>query len=316
MSIAAQALDFTIAGREVRVTFDAPVASQQVLIGKTPEEAVRLVGLIHNLCAEAHRAAARTALGLPASTQSTPAVLIEILREHLMILTRAVPPLLGLEPVALPVAHARLGAVFAPGGEALRDTLALALFGAPLDEPFAFRQVMRHSRLAPLFIALAEREAASGLEGLDIPLPGDPTFFPRIAQDPGFDRLIGLGPLFERLLGRLYEAFVVMRAFGVAAAERYAPRLIQPGVARVNAARGFLTHRAVVEIGQVAGYAIETPTAAMLGDEGPLAAFLAALARARGADEALIQLGLLAFDPCVAHKLSPETATRRRMANA
>ncbi|MCA0407298.1 MAG: hypothetical protein LCH39_14240 [Proteobacteria bacterium] len=316
MSIAAQALDFTIAGSEVRITFEAPVASQHVLIGKTPEEVVRLVGLIHNLCAEAHRAAARTALGLPAQIEAAPAVLVEILREHLMILTRAAPPLLGLELVALPVAFARFAAAFAPGGEALRDALALALFGAPFDAPFSFREVMRHSLLAPLFVALAEREAALKLEAVDIALPSDPSFFPRIAQDPGFDRLAGLGPLLERLLGRLYEVHVILRAMGTPEDARYAPRLTQPGVACVAAARGTLTHRVRLEDGRVAAYAIETPTGAMLGKDGPLAVLLAALSRAPGADEALIRLGLLAFDPCVAHAVSSRPKATRRMADA
>lgn len=317
MKQGAQELCLKLGDGGIKITFEPPVASQRVLIGKTPEEAVRLIGLVHNLCAEAHRAASRAACGLPASPEAGRAVVLEILREHLVILTRSAPPLLGLDPVALPVAFSRFAAMLTPEGAPLRAALAQALFGAPAEAPFSFSAVLRSSVLAPLFVALAEREAALGLEAVDVALPSDPSFFARIAQDPGFDRLAGLGPLFERLLGRLYEVYLLLQP---EASARHAPRITQPGVACVPAARGLLTHRVRLEGTIIAAYAIETPTDAMLGQEGPLGVFLETLARAPQADEALIRLGLLAFDPCVAHELSCELSCQpdatRRLADA
>lgn len=310
MTNAPHSLAIDLAQTRVTITFAPAMASARVLEGKTPSEALRLVGLVHNLCAEAHRAACALACGLPPSPDSARAVMAEILREHLLVLCRTAPPLLGLHPVALPVAFSRLGAALAPGGEALRELLARALFGFAPGAPFRFEAVLNSSALAPFFAALAAREKALGLFARDVSLPADPTFFARVARDAGFVAPGDCGPLSERLMARLYEAHLLLT--GEAAAAAYAPRLVQPHVAQVAAARGTLTHRATLEDGRITAYAIETPTAAMLDACGPLAAFLDALAQPAASDEAILQLGLCAFDPCLPHEVSVE----RRLADA
>lgn len=311
MSQAPHSLAVDLAGERVTITFAPAMASARVLEGKTPSEALRLVALVHNLCAEAHRAACALACGLPASPDAARAVMAEIIREHLVVLCRTAPPLLGMEAVALPLAFSRLGAALAPGGEALRDLLARALFGFAPGASFSFDAVMKGSVLAPFFAALAAREKALGLFARDVALPADPTFFARVERDNGFETPADCGPLSERLLGRLYEVHLLLSA-DAATLGAYAPRLVQPQVAQVAAARGTLTHRATLEDGRIAAYAIETPTAAMLDACGPLAAFLEALAQPAGADEALIKLGLCAFDPC----LPFEVSVARRPAHA
>jgi uptake hydrogenase large subunit len=316
MSQPARSLSIALAASQVFITFETAVASQQVLRGKTPEEAVKLVGLVHNLCAQAHRAAACAATGLPVAREAAPAVMLEILREHLVVLCRSAPPLLGLPPVALPIAFSRLGAAFAPEGAPMRDSLSRVVFGVPSGAVFSVEAIKNGSILGPFFRALAAHEQALGLEARDIALPSDPTFFARIARDEGFMRPEGCGPLSERLLGRLFEAHRLFAAFGTPAEEDYAPRLVQAGVAKIAAARGMLVHRASLEDGVISAYAIETPTAAMLDAAGPLQAFLEGLAQAPQADEALLRLALLAFDPCVPYALALHDAPSRRMADA
>lgn len=303
MNTPARSLHIALANAQVSITFETAVASETVLRGKSPEQAVKLVGLVHNLCGEAHRAAARAALGLAPAPGAASAVMLEILREHLVVLCRSAPPLLGLEPISSPVAFSRLGAAFAPGGASMRESFSRAFFGAPPGAAFSWDAVLSGARLGPFFWTLAQREAAIGLKARDISLASDPSFFARIAQDPDFVRPGDVGPLSERLLGRLFEVHKLCAAFGTAQEWAYAPRLIPPGGASIAAARGTLMHHAALEDGTIKDYAIATPTAAMLGERGPLACFLDGIAQAPQADLGWLKLALLSFDPCVPYSV-------------
>jgi hypothetical protein len=316
MTAPARTIHLALPSSEVTITFEGAVASQRVLLGKTPDEAVRLVGLVHNLCAQAHRAACLAATGQTIPDDAARAVMLEILREHLVILCRAAPPLLGLAPVSLPLPFSRLGAAFAPGGAPLRETLSCALFGAAPGAIFSPHSIVSSTFFGPLFAALAAREKTAGLEANDIVVAEDPTFFARIAQDPAFALPLNAGPLSARLMGRLFEIHRLLGAFGTAQEANYAPRILHAGMAQVAAARGTLTHSTTIVGGLIADYSIETPTALMLGDAAPLARFLAGIARLKGADEALIRLALIAFDPCVPYLLETRQGARRRLADA
>lgn len=313
MTAPARTISLALAQSDVTITFESAVASGRVMLGKTPDEAVRLVGLVHNLCAHAHRAACRAATGLSVPEDAAGEVMLEILREHLVILCRSAPPLLGLAPMSLPVAFSRLGAAFAPGGASLLDTLFRALLGAAPGANFSPSTVLSAPLIGPLFQTLAEQEKALGLHARDFALPCDPTFFARVARAPDFAMPADAGPLSERLMGRIYEVHRILTGQD---AQDYAPRVLQPGVARVAAARGTLVHRAQLEGGVIAAYAIETPTDLMLSDAAPLACFLEGLARAPGADEALIRLALLAFDPCVPFEIEVRARADGGLAHA
>lgn len=315
-------LRLSLPGSEVTITFEPAVASARILSGKTPAEVIRLVGIIHNLCGEAHRAAATAATGLPVSPEVARAVMLEILREHLVILCRSAPPLLGLPAVALPLAFSRLGAAFVPGGDPMRESLSRALFGSSSGTIFPHalaslpHGVASDSLLAPFFARLAAREQEMGLVASPDAAAGDPTFFARVAPALAAHLPEDCGPLRARLLGRLHEVGTIMNAFGTAAEGDYLPELIAPGVARIAAARGMLVHRATLAGEIVAAYAIETPTTAMLAPQGPLARFLGAIAQGAGADAAMLRLGLLAFDPCVPHALTTQRTNEQEMAHA
>ncbi len=312
-------LRFTLRAGMVEVAFAGAVASSRLLLGRTPQEAVALIGLVHNLCAQAHRAVAAAACGLPLAETVGRGVMIEILREHLIVLCRAAPPLLGLSPLPLPPGIPQLEAsLAAPEAKAellarclvrssvrsLARSLARSLFEADAAAPFCLEMAPRAGLLAPFFAALAAGEVASGLAGRRFALGRDPTFFARISGEPDFVPPTGLGPLSERLLGRLYEVHRLIGALGTPAEAAYAPEITAPGTARIAAARGRLAHSVVVAGGGITAYSIETPTALMLAPGGALESFMAALAEAPGASEAILRLGLLAFDPCLAHRIS------------
>lgn len=311
-----RSINVALAGAEAVVAFEPVIAGQRLLLGKTPEAAVALVGLVHNLCPEAHRAACRAATGLEVSTESARGVMLEILREHLFVLCRSAPPLLGLEPVSLPVPFSRLDTVAAPAGRALRDRLGKALFGELAGADFNAAVSKSGSPLAPFFGALDARERAAGLRARDIVLPSDPSFYARVKRDRRFVLPKDCGPVSARMLARLYEVQRLLAAFGRGEETGYGPKVDETGGARVEAARGQLVHRATVRGGAIVAYAIETPTAAMLEADGPLGNFLNAVARPETADEALVRLALLAFGPCLAYTVNIREGVCRRLANA
>lgn len=79
------------------------------------------------------------------------------------------------------------------------------------------------------------------------------------------------------------------------------------GIAQVEAARGRLVHRVVIEDGLIKDYQILAPTEWNFHPEGVVAEGLAGIARsgARGAElEALCRLYITAVDPCVGYRLS------------
>lgn len=72
------------AGGAVQIRSNRTVSVSSLLIGRKPEEALALLPVVFSLCAHAHVAAARAAMGKPAITGAPLLVLAENAREHLL----------------------------------------------------------------------------------------------------------------------------------------------------------------------------------------------------------------------------------------
>ncbi|MBL8572231.1 MAG: hypothetical protein JNM13_01005 [Hyphomicrobiaceae bacterium] len=300
---------FRVGDKSVRLTFRREAATGGLLIGKAPAAAVEIVALVHNLCAAAHRGAARAALRLdpvPLDTRANAAELAAAHLMHLLVFTRAT---LGLAAVAPPVRLGDLARLLTPTTDAARaEARRLRLWLA--GEPGGFDPDNADTALpaadTPVRALLA---AVAAIETMtDGPVqPSSPRdWFCRVA---GLDaiasaRAVGLGAVGLRLYGRMIEA---VRALDALADDRdleaFAPRAPAPGLGEAPAARGLLRHRAEIADGVVAAYAVDTPTAAMFA--GELAAFLARLG---GDDDRLIRLAIQTFDPCVPHRVDIEAS--------
>lgn len=289
------------------VVFAPEAATAWILHGKTPEEAVRLVGLVHNLCGSAHRAAACAALGLPVRPEMTRETLLEILRGHLVILARTAPMVLGVEA---PLPGGLLGALGRPGmtGDVARKLprLAAAISSKTSNgKTFDLQALLAPgAAFADFLRACLMLEAQSGLfwPDFETDIP-DPSFFARVAGDRRFMVPDAFGPVSRRFLGRIFEMLDLIAMLGTPREAMLAAQSPSPGEATVRAGRGQLTHRATVVEGRIAAYAIETPTTAMLAQDGALHVFLRMLGRRPDLDPRLIRLAVLAFDPCLPHRI-------------
>lgn len=293
-----------LAHGRAEVVFAPEAATAWILRGKTPQEAVRLVGLVHNLCGAAHRAAASAALGLPVQPEMTRETLLEILRGHLVILARSAPAVLGVES---PLPGGLLGALGRPGmaGDLARKLPRLAAAIAGSARAFDLQALLAPgAAFADFLRACLMLEAQSGLfwPDFETEIP-DPSFFARIAGDRRFMVPDSFGPVSRRFIGRIFEMLDLIATFGTPREVMLAAQSPVPGEGSVRAGRGQLTHRATVVEGRIAAYAIETPTAAMLAHGGALHVFLRMLGRHADLDPRLLRLAVLAFDPCLPHRV-------------
>lgn len=251
-----------LAEGRVEIRFAPEPATGRLVTGRAPEEAVRLIGLAHNLCAEAHRATARAALGLAQPEGAGETIALETLRTHLFALARTAPAAIGLP--AAPV-------------EGMAE-----IFGTRPDRA-ALQRLARSLATTSPFALLVEAAAS-----LDAGIPeGDEA-----------------GSLAQRLKARIRAMHRALAALIQGETTCFLPRLIAPGTAAIEAARGKLTHRASLAAGRISAYDIQTPTARMLAPGGELESFLAPFARATGPAEARIRLGIAALDPCLAHQVA------------
>lgn len=303
-----------LANGRAEVVFAPEAATAWILHGKTAEEAVRLVGLVHNLCGAAHRAAASAALGLPVRPEMTRETLLEILRGHLVILARTAPAILGVES---PLPGGLLGALGRPGmaGDVARKLPRLAtaisgggkIFNGKIfnGKTFGLQALLAPgAAFADFLRACLMLEAQSGLfwPDFETDIP-DPSFFARVTEDRRFGVPDAFGPVSRRFLGRIFEMLDLIAMLGTPREAMLAAQSPSPGEATVQAGRGRLTHRATVVDGRIAAYAIETPTTAMLAHGGALHVFLRMLGRRPDLDPRLIRLAVLAFDPCLPHRI-------------
>ena len=288
-------------GRAPRIRLHAPPPApiDRLLRGRTPEAALGLIPLVFNLCAGAQEGAARAALGLPRDPELGRRLAAEALREHAMRCLKDWPEALGQEP-NLP-ALVGVGRLEHRGGEARIEALQAALFvdRDGFRDPLAFAE--RAKGAAAKALNAVRSWPADWGRDRRAPAPSmDPTLLRRVAADERIAPLLAReGPtLFVRMAARLVDA---ARMIEVLRGERPAlePERLAPGVGVAEAARGRLVHRARLDAGRVASYAVETPTDAMMGEEGMLTRMVAAAAKAPPAlREKIARLAIMVCDPC------------------
>lgn len=296
-------LTIHVQGGKVRIGHWPDPGRERLLVGRTPDQALRLVVLLHNLCPTAHRLAALLALGRQPWPDDERLLAQEILGEHALVMLRDWPVALGLSPDG---AALRGLADLTP--DRLRR-LSQDLFGMPADRFLLIDDLAAMTAPAVpvhLFRTVADWPIPAG----DGPAGTDPTFFPRCADDPliASEQARGGVTLALRMLARLREAarLIVELTTG-----HHAPRFRAgaDGVGVVEAARGRLIHRVRVEGGIIQAYTIETPTGAMAGPDGFLQHLLtAALAAPAGLREKVLAIALSAADPCLPVQVEREAA--------
>ncbi|MQP67831.1 uptake hydrogenase HoxC [Niveispirillum sp. SYP-B3756] len=296
-------LTIHVQGDKVRIGHWPGTGRERLLVGRTPDEALRLVILLHNLCPSAHRLAALLALGRQPRPDDERLLAQEILGEHALVMLRDWPVALGLSP----------------DGAALRGLGALTpdrllrlerdLFGMPAAQFLLIDDIGPHAAPAgpiAMFRLVADWPVPPGPG----PVAADPTYFARCTDDPliASEQARGGVTLALRMLARLREAarLIVELTTG-----HHAPRFRAgvDGVGVVEAARGRLIHRVRVEGGIIQAYTIETPTGAMGGPDGFLQHLLtAALAAPAGLREKVLAIALSAADPCLPVQVEREAA--------
>lgn len=312
----ALAIMLTRDGGAVRAAVDRPPAADagRLLVGRPPEEAARMAGMMFNLCAAAQEGAARAALGLASAPGVVAAMARETARDHALKLMVQWPVTLGLAPD-----RAGLAAAAAAGGKAL----AAALFGtrgAPRDMAGLRRWAAAgETAAARAFAAVLHWDAdwgraATALWAPDGAAPavdfaraeigGRPVETGLAARRAGepllrdIESAQGRGILW-RLAARLADAALL------AEGPPPAPAALAPGLGWAAAARGSLLVGAGVEGDRVAAFARLTPTDAALHPQGALARVLAALPADPAAPlHAVASMAVEGVDPCMPWRLT------------
>ena len=301
----------------VEVVSTRPVAAARVFVGRPVDEVVASIGRLFSLCGKAQSLAALRAAEAALGLAPAPGVeaarelmrLAEMLTQTAMRLGLHWPRALGLDlrpdlVRAALAAEARLEAQAASPGWRAVGAGASAPPGGLEDELAALADAMTAPDLvAELGAALAARglESFGALpEGL-APEAGALSrnwLAPKVAAARaahGAGLAARLAASAEDLAG-LPLAMIAALARVEATPARTAPRASGQGAARVETARGPLTHRVAIAAGIVTGYETEAPTEANFAAEGPAARGLIGAPLDAGAAE----LHLLAVDPCVA----------------
>jgi hypothetical protein len=295
-------LTIHVRGQEVRIDRVADAGRDRLLRGRSPEEALRLIPLLHNLCPTAHRLAALLAMGRAPLPDDARLLAREILTEHALVMLRDWPVALGLTPD---------GAALRGLADLAPDRLAQLqrdLFGMPADP---FLRIDAIGAVLPLAVPVSLCRTV-----LEWPVPAvlvgdDPTFFARCVDDPPIAaRMAAAGgvTLGLRMLARLREA---ARLIVELTTDTFAPRFhtAAAGVGVVQAARGRLVHRVQVQDGVIRAYAIDTPTGAMAGAGGFLQQLLTtALAAPPALREKGLAIALSSADPCLPVQVEREAA--------
>lgn len=284
----------------------------EVLVGRTSQEAARLVPLIFNLCGAAHGFAAAAALGLPSRADAA-AMARESVRDHALAILHHWPAALGEAPDRV-----NLGLIARPGGEgALASALVGALVGDGSDlSTFSLSELEAWLGAAPTDtarrLARIRREVDPGegraalpeLTGEDVAaaLAGGGASPPlretgplgRVRHAPLLSALLAAeGPsLFVRLLARLVDCLAALKP---APAQTHPTA---PGIGLADAARGLLGHGARVEEDRVSAYRILSPSAWNLAPGGLLERAFAALSPG-GQARWIAPLLVCAINPCV-----------------
>lgn len=272
-------------------------AAVQLCLGKPAEEVAVLLPRIFNLCRTAQSVAVRLALGLAPEPGWRDALADEIVRDHLLFLTRRLPAALGIAPLDLPMTG-RARATPEGVGPALPETAA------------EFEAWLRRGAGIAGALAVLDHRFAPGwaiAEGLDWPGAGnggrviavENSVAARHIGHPVLDHVAatrGRGPLW-RAVARLVDLY--------AARERRLPVPMRggDGFVRVPASRGSYAVRAGMSGAMVTGLERVTPTDQALAPQSILEQSLCSLPAAA---HDLGGLVLLVVDPC-----SPVTLTER-----
>ncbi|MEL6977833.1 MAG: hypothetical protein AAGM38_04035 [Pseudomonadota bacterium] len=301
-------------GRAPQVRLFAPASPPiaAMLRGRTPDAALGLIPLIFNLCAGAQEGAARCALGAPRAPDMGRRIAAETLREHALRCLKDWPEALGLKP-DLP-ALIGVGRLEADDDGSRLDALEAAMFGehaGALDlHAFAERGA---GPAAKALRVVGDWPAAWAFDAAAPSARMDPTLLRRVADDPRLTPLLAAqgATLFARMAARIVDA---ARMIEILRGERPAPEpeRLAPGIGVAEAARGKLIHRARIDAGRIADYAVETPTDAVMEEGGMLSRMIAAAGAAPPPlRDKIARLAILACDPCAPVSLSTQTANGR-----
>lgn len=283
-----------------RLLTPLPRSPATLLIGKRPEDALRLLPLFFNLCPMAHGTAAALALGLAVPPGNVAGLAEETLREHALVMLRDWPLALGRTTDA----EALKG--LAELSPARLDRLERDLFGMAACD---FLTCEETARLDPYTTTLAAlREVASWPGGPGCaPFAGDPTYIVRCMREDdiiaGSDGASAPG-LHLRMAARLREAARLIVEIRSGAVNSRCG-LTADGGAWAEAARGRLRHRATLSGERVGSYSIITPTDAMIAPGGFLTQLLASALRAPPEfRRKVVAIALSCADPCIEVELA------------
>lgn len=313
----------------VGIRADLPQASK-VLAGRTPAEALALLGRLYSVCGQAQRAAAELALAAASGTSLAPgrhfeleaAVARECVTEHLWRLLVDWPRKLGVAGAPDRFAHwyRRIAADDAGWTNELAAELATAWLGcepARLEDWRALDAYDAWTRaaggtFATLFGGLRAAELAAAGDAVDgrggaIAIAVETGAFVQYGEHPWLAALQAAGRGLEARVGarvvalaRLLDALVSPAANDVELeldAESPAARC---GRAAVTTARGVLVHDVSFADGRIAHYGIRTPTECNFAGGGAYRSLVTARRAADASGAArLADLWALALDPCV-----------------
>jgi hypothetical protein len=318
----------------VGIRADLPQAAK-VLAGRTPAEALALLGRLYSVCGQAQRAAAELALAAASGAPLAPgrhveleaAVARECVAEHLWRLLVDWPRKLGVAgaPDRFAYWYRRIAVGDMDWPRELGAELTTAWLGrepARLEDwraLDAYDATLRTagSPFAALFAALhaAERAAgpadagceAGGTRAHDAPPARETGAFVQHGEHPWLAALQSAGRGLEARVGarivavaRLLDALAAPGAADAEVDLDAESPVARCGRAAVTTARGVLVHDATLVAGRIAQYGIRTPTECNFASEG---AYRALLAKRRAVDPAaairLADLWALALDPCV-----------------
>lgn len=307
----------------VGICADLPQASK-VLAGRTPAEALALLGRLYSVCGQAQRAAAELALAAASDTTLAPgrhaeleaAVARECVTEHLWRLLVDWPRKLGVAgaPDRFAYWYRRIAAADAGWQRELAAELASAwLGGAPaqledwaaLDAYDAWVRTAGPA-FAPLFAALRAAEPAAAERRGSAATPETGAFV-QYGEHPWLAALHAAGRGLEARVGarvvalvRLLDALAAPGANDAELELDAASPAERCGRAAVTTARGVLVHDVTLADGRIARYGIRTPTECNFAPGGAYRSLVEAR-RAADAPAAarLADLWALALDPCV-----------------
>jgi hypothetical protein len=268
-----------------------PLKQSRILIGKTPEQVLKSIPIIFNLCPMAHKMAASLAFGISVDEKVSNGVIGEIIREHSMIIFNDLAKILGLG--LRREALIGINNLTIPRLEKLEQDLCVQ------DAEYFLKTAMGQGIFGEI---LPKLEKIAGDFGA-ISFSDDPTYYARakaFGDNPFFAEIPNLS---QRILTRFWELANLIKAMKNNIKIDIAK--IENGSASVWAARGLLTHSYEINDGIATNCEITTPTNQILGKDGMLLPMLnAALNSERYYISELVLMNICTIDPCIETKIT------------